>query len=94
MLLPVVVGIPGVVERRKLAEISLKTGVGASLRYLAKHGRQVARLARTRRYDPTPLVEAVAALTAGDDLGIDGVHLFTFNQVAATEAWIGRAVAA
>ena len=94
VLLPVVVGIPGVVERRKLAEISLKTGVGASLRYLAKHGRQVARLARTRRYDPTPLVEAVAARTAGDDLGIDGVHLFTFNQVAATEAWIGRAAAA
>ena len=32
-------GMPGVVERRKLAEISLKTGVGASLRYLVRHGR-------------------------------------------------------
>ena len=39
--LPISVGLPGVVERRKLAEISLKSGVGASLRYLRKHGRQI-----------------------------------------------------
>jgi len=58
--LPVVVGLPGVVERRKLAEISLKTGVGASLRYLRKHGRQLAALSRSRRYDPTPLVRSIA----------------------------------
>jgi methylenetetrahydrofolate reductase (NADPH) len=52
--LPVIVGLPGVVERRKLAEISLQTGVGASLRYLVKNRRQIASLARSRRYDPTP----------------------------------------
>jgi methylenetetrahydrofolate reductase (NADPH) len=89
--LPVVVGLPGVVERRKLAEISLKTGVGTSLRYLARHGRQIATLARSRRYDPTPLARAVAVQAAGADLGIVGVHLFTFNQVEATEAWVRRA---
>jgi methylenetetrahydrofolate reductase (NADPH) len=88
--LPVVVGLPGVVERRKLAEISLKTGVGTSLRYLAKHGRQIATLARSRRYDPTPLARAVAARAEHADLGIGGVHLFTFNQVEATEAWVRR----
>lgn len=89
--LPIVVGLPGVVERRKLAEISLKTGVGASLRYLARHGRQIAKLARSRRYDPTPLALAVAARAEEADLGIGGVHLFTFNQVAVTEAWVRRA---
>jgi len=89
--LPVVVGLPGVVERRKLAEISLKTGVGASLRYLAKHGRQIATLARSRRFDPTPLARALAARAEEADLGIGGVHLFTFNQVEATEAWVRRA---
>jgi methylenetetrahydrofolate reductase (NADPH) len=88
--LPIVAGLPGVVERRKLAEISLKTGVGPSLRYLAKHGRQIATLARSRRYDPTPLVSAVAAQTQTADLGIAGVHLFTFNQIAETEAWVRR----
>ena len=89
--LPVVVGLPGVVERRKLAEISLKTGVGASLRYLSKHGRQIATLARSRRFDPTPLARALAARAEEADLGIGGVHLFTFNQVEATEAWVRRA---
>jgi methylenetetrahydrofolate reductase (NADPH) len=89
----VVVGLPGVVERRKLAEISLRTGVGASLRYLARHGRQMATLARSRRYDPTPLARDVAERAGGSDLGILGVHLFTFNQVEATEAWVRRAAA-
>ena len=88
--LPVVVGLPGVVERRKLAEISLKTGVGASLRYLARHGRQIATLARARRFDPTPLALAVAAEAEGAGLGLGGVHLFTFNQLEATEAWVRR----
>ncbi len=90
--LPVVVGLPGVVERRKLAEISLKTGVGSSLRYLRKHGRQIVTLARSRRYDPTPLAEAVAGYAGDPSLGLYGVHLFTFNQVEQTRDWVaGRA---
>jgi methylenetetrahydrofolate reductase (NADPH) len=92
--LPVIVGLPGVVERRKLAEISLKTGVGASLRYLTRHGRQIATMARSRRYDPTPLARAVAAHLDDRELRIEGVHLFTFNQIEATQAWVQRATAA
>jgi len=86
--LPVVVGLPGVVERRKLAEISLKTGVGASLSYLRKHGRQIVTLARSRRYDPTSLAEEVAAYAGDPALGLRGVHLFTFNQVKQTRDWV------
>lgn len=86
--LPVVVGLPGVVDRKKLAEISLQTGVGASVRYLMKHGRQMARLMRRRTFDPTPLAGAVAARLDRPGLGISGVHLFTFNQVEATRAWV------
>ncbi len=86
--LPVVVGLPGVVERRKLAEISLKTGVGASLSYLRKHGRQIVTLARSRRYDPTSLAEEVAGYAGDPALGLQGVHLFTFNQVEQTRDWV------
>ncbi len=86
--LPVVVGLPGVVERRKLAEISLKTGVGASLSYLRKHGRQIVTLARSRRFDPTSLAEAVAGYAGDPALGLRGVHLFTFNQVEQTRDWV------
>jgi methylenetetrahydrofolate reductase (NADPH) len=89
---PIAVGLPGVVERRRLAEISLKTGVGSSLRYLRKHGRQIVTLARARRYDPTPLAEAVAGYAEDPELGLHGVHLFTFNQVEQTRDWVaGRA---
>jgi methylenetetrahydrofolate reductase (NADPH) len=88
--LPVIVGLPGAVERRKLAEISLRTGVGTSLRYLTRHSRQIATLARSRRYDPTPLAAAVAAHGQDADLRIEGVHLFTFNQIEATQVWLRR----
>jgi methylenetetrahydrofolate reductase (NADH) len=90
VLLPVVVGLPGVVERRKLAEISLKAGVGASLSYLRKHGREIVTLARSRRYDPTPLARSVAGLSGDASLGLRGVHLFTFNQVEQTRDWVRR----
>jgi methylenetetrahydrofolate reductase (NADPH) len=86
--LPVVVGLPGVVERKRLAEISLKSGVGASLKYLRKHGRHIVTLARSRRYDPTGLTVEVAEYAADASLGIHGVHLFTFNQVEPTRDWV------
>ncbi len=86
--LPVVVGLPGVVERRKLAEISLRTGVGASLRYLRKNRRQLVALMRSRRYDPTALTRAVADRLDDDGLTVAGAHLFTFNQVDATYGWV------
>ncbi|MGO8684942.1 MAG: methylenetetrahydrofolate reductase [Thermoleophilia bacterium] len=92
--LPVIVGLPGVVERRKLAEISLRTGVGTSLRYLTRHGRQIATLARSRRYDPTPLAATIATHSEDTDLRIEGVHLFTFNQIEATQAWLLRVASA
>jgi methylenetetrahydrofolate reductase (NADPH) len=86
--LPIVVGLPGVVERRKLAEISLQTGV--SLRYLTRHRRQIATLARSRRYDPTPLALAIAAHLDDPGLHVRGAHLFTFNRIEATRDWVTR----
>lgn len=86
--LPIVAGLPGVVERRRLAEISLKTGVGASLGYLRRHTREIVTLARSRRYDPTPLAVEVADYASDPALGLRGVHLFTFNQVEPTRDWV------
>jgi hypothetical protein len=47
-------------------------------------------LARSRRYDPTPLAEALAGHAADGSLGIRGAHLFTFNQVEQTRDWVAR----
>lgn len=86
--LPIVVGLPGVVDRGKLVEVSLLTGVGASLSYLRRHGREVAALMRRRQYDPGPLARAVATRLTDPALDVRGVHLFTFNQVAQTQDWV------
>jgi len=90
--LPVVVGLPGCVERRKLAEVSLQVGVGASLRYLARHRREVVAFARSRTYDPTALAGVIAAHRDEPDLRLQGVHLFTFNQVEVTQSWLRGAL--
>ena len=50
--LPVHLGIPGVLKRRKLLEISLRVGVGDSARYITKHAGIVARLDPPGRLPP------------------------------------------
>ena len=83
--MPIRLGIAGPVERSKLITLGLKVGVGQSLRYLRKQG--IGLLAG--RYDPTSLVKDIAPHAAA--LGIDAIHLFTFNQLAASVAWRDRA---
>jgi methylenetetrahydrofolate reductase (NADPH) len=86
--LPVYVGLPGAVTRRRLLEIALRIGVGDSIRYLTKHGSLVARLMRRGSYRPDPVL---AGLAAGAD-AFRGMHLNTFNQVRSTERWRQRAL--
>lgn len=83
--LPVMVGIPGVVDPVKLAGIAARIGVGSSIRYLSKNRRAVGRLLRPGSYKPDGLVTKLTALPA--ELGIGGLHVFTFNQIEATAAW-------
>jgi methylenetetrahydrofolate reductase (NADPH) len=85
--LPVVIGIPGVVDPIRLATISARIGVGTSIRYVRKHGSLLWRLFRPGPYRPTRLVEAIAEAAVDHDLGLRGIHVFTFNQVAPTIAW-------
>jgi methylenetetrahydrofolate reductase (NADPH) len=83
-VLPVYVGLPGAVERTKLVTMGAQLGVGASVRYLKKNAASIARLFAPGGYDPNVLLEP---LSKRQELGIEGVHSFTFNQVEATEAW-------
>jgi methylenetetrahydrofolate reductase (NADPH) len=82
---PVVLGIPGVVDRAKLLTMGVKLGIGPSLRYLAKNASSVVGLLAPGGFDPTGLVTALAP-DAGT-LGITGLHSFTFNAVEATDRW-------
>lgn len=88
--LPVLVGVPGVVDRRRLLELSTRIGVGASTRYLRKNLRLAIRLFAQASFEPGALVDALAAAALDPASGIEGLHVFTFNQVAATVAWRAR----
>ena len=84
--LPLLVGVPGPVERTKLLGMATKIGVGESLRFLRKQRSVFARIAAPG-FSTDRFVSRVAALAANEALGIEGLHVFTFNQVAETEAW-------
>jgi methylenetetrahydrofolate reductase (NADPH) len=85
--LPVLIGMPGPVERAKLLAMATKIGVGESTRFLVKNASVFARIAAPGGYRPARLLEQSAGLFADPALSVDGLHLFTFNQVAETERW-------
>jgi methylenetetrahydrofolate reductase (NADPH) len=88
LLLPVVLGIPGVTEPHRLLTISARIGVRDSGRFLLKNAGLVARLVRSAGfYRPDGLLRDLAPLVADPAANVRGVHLYTFNQVATTEAW-------
>ena len=84
--LPVVIGLPGRVDRRKLLEISTRVGVGASLRFLRKQ-RSLFGLLRMSRRSADTLYDALAPHVDEPQLGIAGFHYFTFNRLLETWRW-------
>jgi methylenetetrahydrofolate reductase (NADPH) len=92
--LPVWVGFPGVVDRKKLMRVALRIGVGDSTRYLTKHANLITRLVRPGGYNPDELVRDIAPHADDTSLGLGGYHINTFNQVASTERWRRRSLEA
>jgi len=84
----VVIGVPGAVDPQKLLSIAARIGVTDARRFLVKNLRFVTGLARSGGfYKPTGFVEDLAPLIADPAARIGGLHLYTFNAVASTEAW-------
>ena len=83
--LPIYVGVPGAVDRARLMRISLRVGLGDSVRFLRKQTGVVARL--MAGYTPDDLVVGLAPLITDAATGLAGWHLFTFNEIAKTEQW-------
>lgn len=86
--LPVVVGIPGVVDTRRLVRIGVRIGVGDSLRFLTAHRASAATLLRPGAYRPSALLDELGAAVAAGRCALDRVHIYTFNQVAETVRWV------
>jgi methylenetetrahydrofolate reductase (NADPH) len=85
--LPIWIGVPGVVDARRLLRISLKVGLGQSARFLRAHRGWFARLVRRRVYAPTNLLRRLAPLLVDPAALIGGLHLYTFNELQRIESW-------
>ena len=83
--LPCHLGVPGVVDMKKLINISLRLGVGISTRYLKKNRKSVFKLLSPRGYNPNKLIAPISS--RADELNISGVHCFTFNAIDSTVDW-------
>jgi methylenetetrahydrofolate reductase (NADPH) len=87
LALPIRVGLPGPVSRQKLLRVSAGLGLGPSARFLRKQRGAVARFLLPGGHHPDRLVERLAPSFAAADQHLAGIHVFTFNELAATQAW-------
>lgn len=88
--LPAYIGMPGVVDVGKLLRVSMRIGVGESIRFLSKRTGLIGGLLGRSSYGPTSLVEALAPYFGDPEYNIRALHLNTFNQVQSTEEWRQR----
>ncbi|MDN5893884.1 MAG: methylenetetrahydrofolate reductase [Nocardioides sp.] len=85
--MPLLLGIPGPVDRAKLLGMATKIGVGESTRFLAKHKSTFARLAAPGGFTGESFLRQCAPTLGAPTALVEGLHVFTFNQIAETEAW-------
>lgn len=88
--LPAWLGLPGVAELHKLMALSLRIGVGQSVRVLKKQKGLLRKIVSARPYEPDKLLDGLRPHLADPALNIPGFHLFSFNNVEATEKWRSR----
>lgn len=88
--LPLHIGLAAPMQARRLAEISLEIGVGSSLRYLAKQHGLLGNLLRGKSYQPERLLVDMGPELVSRAMNVERLHLFSFNQVAATADWQRR----
>ncbi|WP_081315606.1 methylenetetrahydrofolate reductase [Rhodococcus opacus] len=90
IVLPVRVGLAAPLKTAKLAELSIKIGVGRSLRFLTKQHGLLGNLVLGRDYAPEQLLIDIGPDLLSSDLDVEGIHLFSFNQIEATVDWQRR----
>jgi methylenetetrahydrofolate reductase (NADPH) len=85
--LPAWLGLPGVADIPKLISLSLKIGVGQSVRVLKKQKGLIRKMISAKPYQPDELVAGLLPHLGDPVLDIPGFHLFSFNDVERTERW-------
>lgn len=85
--LPAWFGLPGVADIPKLIALSLKIGVGRSVKTLKKQKGLMRKMISAKPYQPDDLLAGLAPFLDDPKLDIPGFHLFSFNDVERTERW-------
>ena len=83
--LPIFIGLPGVIDRARLLRVSVRVGLGDSVRFLSKQSQVATRM--LAGYQPDELMTEITDLLDDPVARVHGWHLFTFNEVERTERW-------
>ena len=84
---PVWIGLPGVMDRMKLFKTSLRIGVGQSAKYARKQKGLAGMLLRSPTYKPDSLLKELKLAIGDERMAIQGLYMFTFNQLDNTVQW-------
>jgi methylenetetrahydrofolate reductase (NADPH) len=85
--MPLLLGVPGPVEPAKLLTMATKIGVGESPRVRAKHKGTFAKIITPGVFTSESFLDKCAPTLREPSSVVEGLHVFTFNQVAETESW-------
>jgi methylenetetrahydrofolate reductase (NADPH) len=85
--LPIRLGTPGYVNRQKLVRIAANIGLGESARFLTRQRNWLLKLFLPGGYSPDRLVKGLRPALTDPDSNVQGLHVYTFNEVEKTEAW-------
>jgi methylenetetrahydrofolate reductase (NADPH) len=85
--LPLLVGLAGPVDRARLLRMATVAGVSESARFLAGHTEWFLRLGVPGGYSPQRLLDRVSGTLTDPAAAVEGLHIFTFNQLRQTEEW-------
>ncbi len=85
--LPLLVGLAGPVDRARLVRMAAKAGVSESARFLAGHTEWFLRLGVPGGYSPQRLLDRAGGTLTDPAAAVEGLHIFTFNQLRQTEEW-------
>ncbi|GAA2132979.1 methylenetetrahydrofolate reductase [Nocardioides bigeumensis] len=85
--MPLYLGLPGPIDRAKLLNMATKIGVGDSTRFLSKQKGLMTRLVAPGGFTGESFLAKCAPTLGDPEALVEGLHLYTFNQVAETETW-------
>ncbi|MBO0748082.1 MAG: methylenetetrahydrofolate reductase [Acidimicrobiaceae bacterium] len=88
--LPLRIGLAAPMNARKLMELSVRIGVGQSLKYLTKQHGFVRNMLFGSSYRPEKMLQKIGQDLGSSELNIEGIHLFSFNQIAPSVEWQQR----